>query len=505
MANTTSMGFAMMGRDSGFQPKLFYHNVNLEKRIPANHILRKIHDTIDFNFIYREVKATYGDNGNVSVPPPIIIKMMLLLILYNVRSERELMDTIPLRLDWLWFLGYDLDSEIPHHSVLSKARARWGVTAFQSFFERIVWQCVEAGLVDGSKLFIDASLIDANASNNSVVDTHSLKKYLNNSYRQLEARLDEHVPEKTTPANSRHISPTDPDASVTRHGSGTSKLRYKTHRAVDPRCEVITATCITPGSTDEAELLTETITTHQDTTHKTVDTVVADSRYGNIGNYLLCHDLGIKAHIPSLEKTQRGSGRKQGIFPPEAFTYNRDTDTFTCPAGHLLNRRHHYQQRNHDEYQASAGTCATCKLRGQCTRSKTGRTVKRHLRHDELATMLKNAETRAAKQDIKTRQHLSERSFARSMRYGFKRARWRRAWRVQIQDFLIAAIQNIMVLITQQQERVAKSNAAEARTIRGDRAQWNGFSFKLWPMRFLRFLSMCPFGGIKPLHLNGVF
>jgi hypothetical protein len=59
------------------------------------------------------------------------------------------MDTIPLRLDWLWFLGYDLDSEVPNHSVLSKARARWGVEAFRSFFERVVWQCVEAGLVDG--------------------------------------------------------------------------------------------------------------------------------------------------------------------------------------------------------------------------------------------------------------------------------------------------------------------------------------------------------------------
>ena len=63
--------------------------------------------------------------GNVSVPPPVILKMMLLLILYNVRSERELMNTLPMRLDWLWFLDYDLDSEIPNHSVLSKARNRY--------------------------------------------------------------------------------------------------------------------------------------------------------------------------------------------------------------------------------------------------------------------------------------------------------------------------------------------------------------------------------------------
>ena len=136
--------------------------------------------------------------------------------------------TIPERLDWLYFLGYDLDDDIPHHSVLSKARARWGVHAFKSFFERIVLQCVEAGLVDGTKLFADASLIDANASNNSVVDTQGLKRYLKRGYQQLEKRLDDLEVPKTTPANSRYISMSDPDASVTRHSGEKSKLRYKT-------------------------------------------------------------------------------------------------------------------------------------------------------------------------------------------------------------------------------------------------------------------------------------
>ena len=64
--------------------------------------------------------------------------MMLLLIFYNVRSERELAATISERLDWLWFLDYDLDDDIPNHSVLSKARARWEVETFKTFFERIV-------------------------------------------------------------------------------------------------------------------------------------------------------------------------------------------------------------------------------------------------------------------------------------------------------------------------------------------------------------------------------
>ena len=60
------------------------------------------------------------------VDPVIIIKLMLLLFLDDVRSERELMRIVPLRLDYLWFLGYGLEDEIPTHSVLSKARKRWG-------------------------------------------------------------------------------------------------------------------------------------------------------------------------------------------------------------------------------------------------------------------------------------------------------------------------------------------------------------------------------------------
>ncbi|HPL64554.1 MAG TPA: transposase [Syntrophales bacterium] len=165
----------MMGVQPPPQSSLFYVGFNIDQRVRKDHPLRKINELVDFDFVYKEVESLYGTRGNVSVPPPVILKLMLLLVLYNVRSERELMDTLPERLDWLWFLGCDLDSEIPNHSVLSKARKKWGVEIFRSFFERIVIQCVEAGLVNGNKIFVDSSLVDANASNNSVIDTTEVK------------------------------------------------------------------------------------------------------------------------------------------------------------------------------------------------------------------------------------------------------------------------------------------------------------------------------------------
>ena len=84
----------MMSYQDPPQRKLFYIGINLDKRIRKDHPLRKIRELIDFDFIYKEVKDKYGYNGNESIPPPVILKLMLLLVLYNVRSERELMDTL---------------------------------------------------------------------------------------------------------------------------------------------------------------------------------------------------------------------------------------------------------------------------------------------------------------------------------------------------------------------------------------------------------------------------
>lgn len=276
----------MMGYQELPQNKLFYMGINLDKRVRKNHPLRKINEAIDFDFIYTEVKSKYGGNGNVSTPPPVILKLILLLILYNVRSERELMDTVPERIDWLWFLGYDLDTEIPDHSVLSKARKRWGVETFKSFFERIVWQCVESGLVDGSKIFMDSSLVEADASNNSVIDTYSLKRHLKESYKELERRLEDQPGDKKAGAvNSRFISTTDIDASIVRQGS-RPKLYYKTHRAVDPASEIITASEVTTGNINEAHRMAALMDAHQDNTGQKAETVVADSKYGTVDNFL---------------------------------------------------------------------------------------------------------------------------------------------------------------------------------------------------------------------------
>ena len=98
-------------------------------------------------------------------------------------------------------------------------------------------------------------------------------------------------------------------------------------------------------------------------------------------------------------------------------------------------------------------------MRAQCTRSKVARVISRHEQAEVLAVCRAQAHSAAAQRDRQRRQYLVEGSFANAANnHGFKRARWRRLWRQQIQDYLIAAIQNIRILLS----RVVLKPAASA-------------------------------------------
>jgi transposase len=157
----------MMGR-KGLQAKWFY-DFSLEQRVPQDHLLRLVANAIDFSFVRDLVRDTYGHTGAPSVDPVVVFKMGLLGYLYGITSERRLAEEIKLNLAYMWFLGYDLDEPPPDHSILSKARARYGPQAYRQFFSEVVRRCREVGLVDGDRIYLDATLVRANASLDSLV------------------------------------------------------------------------------------------------------------------------------------------------------------------------------------------------------------------------------------------------------------------------------------------------------------------------------------------------
>jgi transposase len=425
------------------QNELFNYQVNLDKRVRADHPLRRINAVLDLSFVRPAVEHCYGKNGHVGIDPEILVKMMLLLFLDNVASERELMAVIRERLDYLWFLGYGLDDEVPNHSVLSKARARWGEEVFRDLFVRTVQQCVAAGLVDGKKLHIDSSLVRADASRDSIQQAApELVAALRQAYDAEEQKLEER-PRKGV--NATHVSSTDPDATLARGGGApVSQLSYKHHRVVDDAKGVITAVQTTTGMTGDAGQLPDLVAQHASNTGTSAATAVGDKHYGSADNYRYCQVQNITAHLGQAE----AYGSKD-IFPVSAFVYDSEQDRYRCPAGHYLYYHNYKKDDQLIEYQIEkAALCAGCALRKQCTESKAGRSVTRPIFSELVEAARAQANSPAARRDRARRKHLMEGSFADAANnHGFKRARWPGLWRQQIQDWLIAAVQNLRILL----------------------------------------------------------
>ncbi len=557
----------MMGtQPCGRQPALFAYHVDLEDRIPADHLLRRTAAVLDLAFVLPTVRHLYGRSGNVSLDPRVILKMMLLLFLYNIPSERELMEQIQVRLDFLWFLGFDLESDIPNHSVLSKARARWGEEVFETLFIRLVQQCVEAGLVDGSLLHVDSTLVKASASKESVVVSGpELVSALRQAYQRQQQKLEvlpaepkpsapgpeAACPENSKPAkvstaaptgpstpvqpvsasepapspvpvaqavrlaatqpvggegepqnsplvesgsaaaspslrvlprgsgleagaeppkvasqklpiNSTHISTTDPEAQLARNKSGVTELNYKEHRLVDDAHGVITAIAASHSNVHDGSQLPSLYEQHVLTTglQPAQVRVAGDHHYGTASNYIYCAQQGLRAHLADASANLE----ERGKLPLNQFVYEPEADRLRCPQGHYLVC---HQQRPEEQAKVylieDAAHCASCPLRQQCTQSKRGRSIQRHVQAPLVEAARAEANSPEARHSRRRRQHVMEGSFADAFNnHGAKKARWRGLGRQRIQSWMIAAVQNLRVLLRNQVSGLKRAVAAAA-------------------------------------------
>jgi len=355
----------MLGKPKKTEPKLFYHGVSLDRRVPKEHPLRKIKQLIDFDFIRSQVADLYGTNGNQSVDPAIILKLMFLLFYENAKSERALMRQLPLRLDWLWFCDYDLDEVTPDHSVLSKARNRWGTEVFESFFMNILEQCIDAGLVDGETIYIDSSTIAGNA------DIDKVRPQLRKVSEELVDKLEESIEPQPCEDNNeqeklaKRGNPADPNARITRK-YGKSTLGYKDHRGVDDKHGIITTTITTPANVNDDKVLADVITSHRFKSGTKVKNAVADKGYGTCANYKYLRENNITPCIPH----QRRKSFQDADFTSDNFIYDSIGDFYICPAGEKLKFFCTNKAKGTSQYRAQRETCQRCDYFNKCVTGK---------------------------------------------------------------------------------------------------------------------------------------
>jgi transposase len=140
----------MMGRRTGDQSHLFYL-FNLERRIPAGHLLRRINPVVSrlLGELRDKLMPFYSEIGRPSIDPELMIRMLIVGYCYGIRFERRLCEEVELHLAYRWFCRLDLDDKVPDHSTFSVNRhGRFRDSdILRHLFEAVVRACMDAGLV----------------------------------------------------------------------------------------------------------------------------------------------------------------------------------------------------------------------------------------------------------------------------------------------------------------------------------------------------------------------
>jgi transposase len=153
-------------------------NASLEELVPQGHFYRHLERSLELSIVREFVQKTYANGGRPSIDPIVFFKLQLVMFFEDIRSKRLLMRHAADRLSVKWYLGYDLNEPLPDHSSLTRIRERYGVGVFRRFFDAIVEQCQEAGLVWGRALYFDGTKVAANAGKESVKPRFAVEAHL---------------------------------------------------------------------------------------------------------------------------------------------------------------------------------------------------------------------------------------------------------------------------------------------------------------------------------------
>jgi transposase len=464
-------------------------DLSLEDLVPEEHFYRRLEARLDLSFVRDLVEPLYANGGRPSVDPVVFFKLQLVMFFEDIRSERQLMEVVSDRLSLRWYLGYDLFEALPDHSSLTRIRERFGLEVFRRFFERIVQECVKAGLVWGEELFFDATKVEANASMESRVPRFAAQAHLGELFENegadeteaageasephaatdldaLPAASDPGLratnegrgdwiskdgePDRTIVRGGYHrrsdyeLSPTDPDASLMQHKRGASRMGYHAHYVVDGgKARVILNVLVTPADVTENQPMLDLLWRTIFRWRRRVRRVTGDAKYGTKEIVATLEKAAIRAYVSMADFE-----KKSPYFGSSRFVFDAERDLYKCPMGESLSLYTHSYTERLSRYRAKAETCNACPLKPECTPGASGRVLMRSFDEELLERVKAYRGTTPYEKALRKRRVWVEPMFAEAKEWhGMRRFRLRTLWRVNAEAIVTAAGQNIKRLL----------------------------------------------------------
>lgn len=392
-----------------YQEKLF-NSFQLSNHVPEENFYRRLSTILELEFLRTQTKLYYGNCGQKSVDPVVFFKLCLVGYLENIISDRKLIAHCSMRLDILFFLGYDLEESLPWHSTISRTRQLFPEEVFESLFTHVLTMCIGKQMVSGHTQAIDSAPVKANASMDSLelkIPAKDLTTYLAEvrhiSNRDKEtfrrAKQNKATTEQQTnsasnseltniksrnkkwaqdqdqrpgagnkgsryTSNKTHYSPTDPDARISVKPGKSRKLNYLSQLSVDTAHHVITDIQAYHADGKDNQQLQDIVLRTKNRLWKSGfvwENCVADTGYSSGENYAFLESNNLKSFIPP-HGTYKGG--------PEAFIYDEQEDHYRCVEGKIIPFKKvfldHRTQTKKKEYRASSKLCSGCPIKEAC-------------------------------------------------------------------------------------------------------------------------------------------
>jgi transposase len=373
-----------------------FKSFQLSQRVPEDNFYRRLKEILNLQWLYRETKQYYGTEGQQSIDPIVFFKLILIGYLENLGSDRRIINTVSMRLDMLYFIGYDIDEALPWFSTLSRTRKLYGGQLFKQLFKQVLKQCIDKGMVAGKRQAMDSAPVKANASMDSLKEKTVLDDgddYTNElgenddqdgrsentvspdtkksveQHHNWKAKAYKDMPGGSDDrskfvSNHTHYSATDADARISVKPGKPRQLNYFAQVSVDTAHHVITQIQSDYANKKDSQclpsLLKHTIENLQEN-HLQLEEVLADAGYSSGEALQALEDNNIEGYIPNFGQYKNSR---------EGFSYDKENDRYICSQGKYLVFKKitgsHGNIHKMKSYRSSSKDCGTCPLRSKC-------------------------------------------------------------------------------------------------------------------------------------------
>jgi transposase len=357
---------------------------SLRDLVPDDHVLARVDRVLDLSWLRAEVRGCYAapGTGRPGIDPEAAVRLMLAGFLLRIVHDRRLMREAQVNVAIRWFVGFGLNETLPDHSSLTRIRQRWGAELFRRIFVRTVKACFEAKIAKGEVVHIDATLVRADVSWESLGVQHVDDVMTQNDAATPKVGANEAAAatrgkvERNGKQTGRFkkICLTDPDATMaTSARNRRLEPAYKQHTAVDDVFGVVLDVEVTTGQANEGDHILPQVDAIAVTTGAPVKTVTADQGYAYGKVYGGLERRGIDPVIPAKKELIRSR------VPLRRFRYDTKHDILKCPKGHILRPQRPIEHGRFFYSRADIARCeaTVCRLDGLIRLSSSATTIRR--------------------------------------------------------------------------------------------------------------------------------